>query len=59
MKKFTWILVLVLVVFSFCAFGCSKKNDNVVRVSEVTHSLFYAPFYVAINNGYFEDEGIK
>lgn len=59
MKKFTWILVLVLAVFSFCAFGCSKKNDNVVRVSEVTHSLFYAPFYVAINNGYFEDEGIE
>ena len=30
-----------------------------VRLSEVTHSIFYAPLYVAINNGYFEQEGIS
>lgn len=40
--------------------GCSNGNDdkNVIRLSEVTHSIFYAPLYVAINNGYFEDYGI-
>lgn len=29
-----------------------------VMVAEVTHSIFYAPLYAAIENGYFEDEGI-
>lgn len=28
-------------------------------VAEVTHSVFYAPMYVAIENGYFESEGIE
>ena len=28
-------------------------------VAEVTHSVFYAPMYVAIENGYFEEENVK
>ena len=27
-------------------------------VAEVAHSIFYAPQYAAINNGYFKDEGL-
>ena len=27
-------------------------------LNEVAHSIFYAPQYVAIENGYFEEEGI-
>ena len=30
-----------------------------VTLNEVAHSIFYAPMYVAIENGYFEDEDIK
>ena len=45
-------------VFSVCLVGCKGKKD-VVRLNEVTHSVFYAPLYVAINLGYMEDEGIK
>ena len=29
-----------------------------VTLNEVAHSIFYAPQYVAIENGYFEEEGI-
>lgn len=38
-----------------------KTNDGIekIKVSEVTRSVFYAPQYVAINNGYFEDYGIE
>ena len=34
------------------------KDEHVVRVNEVTHSVFYAPLYVAINEGFFEEEGL-
>ena len=30
-----------------------------VTLNEVAHSIFYAPQYVAIENGYFVDEGIN
>ena len=30
-----------------------------VRLNEVVRSVFYAPMYVAINEGFFEEEGIK
>lgn len=42
-------------------YGCGKeKNDGPVSVTlnEVAHSIFYAPMYVAIEEGYFTEEGI-
>lgn len=40
--------------------GCSSKNDlQTVRLCEVTHSIFYAPQYAAMELGYFEEEGIE
>jgi len=59
MKKISILLALFICVFSIGFTACGKKENNVVRVSEVTHSLFYAPLYVAMNNGYFEDEGLE
>ena len=37
--------------------GCNKKNDKVIRINEVTHSVFYTPLYIADALGYFADEG--
>lgn len=58
MKKLTLLLMALVVSLSIIFYGCNKKDNNVVRVNEVTHSIFYAPLYIAINKGYFEEEGL-
>ena len=57
MKKiliFTIILVIGLLPFSACS-----QTDNVIKINEVTHSIFYAPFYLADSLGIFEKNGIQ
>ena len=40
--------------------GCGRSSGlTTVRVNEVTHSVFYAPQYVAMSLGFFEDEGLQ
>lgn len=39
--------------------GTTSEGTVNVTLNEVAHSIFYAPMYVAIEEGYFEDEGIK
>ena len=61
MKKIiNFVFALVLVAsMSFCFTGCKKEaKAGTIRLNEVTHSVFYAPLYVAINKGYMKDEGI-
>ena len=36
-----------------------KKEIKEISVMEVTRSIFYAPQYVALSQGYFEEEGLK
>ena len=59
-KKLTLIVVAVLLCCSTCflTIGCGKDDKTTIELNEVTHSIFYAPLYVAINNGYFEEEGL-
>ena len=59
MKKFLIAILCVLFIAPLTLIGCTKDNTTKVRVSEVTHSIFYAPMYIAINNGYFEEYGIE
>ncbi len=62
MKKLPFLLaVLMLPMFTFFGLaGCNNtQTTQTVRVSEVTHSVFYAPMYIALNNGYFTDEGLN
>lgn len=69
MKKriFTSLLTIVLV---FSLLGCASQADHqetsanttpqleAITLNEVAHSIFYAPMYVAIEEGYFAEEGI-
>ncbi len=56
---FVFSLIIAISLFLLVSFEKDKvSNNEKIRVAEVTHSIFYAPLYVAIENGYFEDEGI-
>ena len=53
------LLCLALGVIGLCSSKSDKKEElTTITVAEVTHSLFYTPWYVAIEKGFFEDEGI-
>ena len=58
MKKFVLCLGLAIFCLS-CMIGCRKSSAlTEVTLNEVAHSIFYAPMYVAIEEGYFAEEGI-
>ncbi|MBE5749979.1 MAG: ABC transporter substrate-binding protein [Clostridiales bacterium] len=59
MKKILSILLsclLIIIPFSACG---NKEENKLIRLNEVTHSVFYAPLYVAMEKGYFDEEGIE
>ncbi len=58
MRKFICVfLTICMIILPFS--GCKKNDDEgKIRVSEVTHSVFYAPLYVAMENGFFLEEGL-
>lgn len=55
-KKIPIILSLCILPMSISS--CNNK-DNEIVIAEVTRSIFYAPMYVALNEGYFKDEGLE
>lgn len=60
MKKIMVLaLMFSLLVLSLCS--CAKKEEEgltSITLNEVAHSIFYAPQYVAIEKGYFKEEGL-
>ena len=62
MKKifYTFLVILLLVLCLIFFLPKKEKNDNMnsIKIAEVTHSVFYAPLYVAIEEGYFRNENI-
>ena len=61
-KKFiAAALAAVLAVSALPAAVSAEEKEELTEVTlnEVAHSIFYAPQYVAIEEGYFEEEGLK
>ncbi len=52
------LIIFISLLFLFNIEENKETELQKVRLAEVTHSIFYAPLYAAIENGYFEDEGI-
>lgn len=58
MKKILiFFLALIFTVIPLSA--CGENDVKTIKLNEVTHSVFYAPLYVAIENGYFKEEGLE
>lgn len=69
MKKrlliFSLVAAMLITALTACGKAAGTKEDGgarstavKVRLNEVAHSIFYAPMYVAIEEGYFKEEGI-
>ena len=59
MKKICIVLCLCLAALLVLPGCAGEKQLTRVRLSEVTHSVFYAPQYVALEQGFFADEGLN
>jgi len=51
-------LLTTLTIFAGCSDSSSPKTSEKIRLAEVTHSIFYTPLYVAIEKGFFKEQGL-
>lgn len=64
MKKKAFIIMLAVLLAGVIAAGCGQQTSDdgadltEIRLCEVVHSVFYAPQYVAISQGFFAEEGL-
>ena len=66
MKKIiiSFIIIVAIATIVFIIYNNTREEDEIARlttiqVNEVTRSVFYAPQYLAIANGFFEEEGLE
>lgn len=67
MRKFLYVLLIFIIVLAlaslfFLDLNKNEKKDSSlekITVAEVAHTIFYAPQYAAISQGFFEEEGLE
>lgn len=59
-KYFKKLFVILMLLLGFVTVvSCKENKYQKIKVAEVAHSVFYAPQYVALELGYFEEEGLE
>ncbi len=64
-KRIILVLLVIVLIAGIISIVMINKNkdtqtgEKLIKVNEVTRSVFYAPQYAAINNGYFKENGIE
>lgn len=58
MRMIKWVSYLFILLLVFLS-ACSSNDVSKITLAEVTRSVFYTPQYVALENGYFEEEGLE
>jgi NitT/TauT family transport system substrate-binding protein len=60
LKTLIGVIIILILIVSFEKITKTNESSDLtkVKLAEVTHSAFYAPLYVAIENKYFEDNGL-
>ena len=54
-------LLILLCICTSVFWGCGTSSNvsaKKIRLNEVVRSVFYAPFYAAVNNGYFKEQDL-
>src|SRR5690625_6699619 len=57
MKTLMYRLFILLILLIFLT-ACRSDQNTTIQLAEVTRSVFYAPQYVALEKGFFKDEGL-
>ena len=61
-KSIVSLILIFIYILSTTIIGCTNNSNNnnleEVKLCEVVRSVFYAPIYIAINEGFFEEEGL-
>lgn len=58
MKRIVALCMTAVLLCCCCGCAKTKTETTVVRLNEVTHSVFYAPLYAALEKGFFAEEGL-